>query len=313
MTEPYVAISGGFGKSNTPATASPSPIANAATAAAEIAAVNRTPTAAASGDTKDVKSGGAATPQSLTLPSNTGGSSSIAVSPGSSAPAPLTAAQHVELKFASELSELVGMGIPKPEVIDALIICGQNKDIVARVTEYLFATPARKEAIRLAEMEKKLRKAEDTHKAEMDRISTEFNAKKRRLQLEAYTAFLSTLLVDGYITPSEVKKIEVQRNHSDVSDSEHRQILISLGVAGGESGSAWSKMISDGQARAEKLEVSSDCAHCHNVKHQLVTDHIVMDCMHLCLCEECAPIYMKPNSKCPKCGRPARKVVKTFR
>ncbi len=88
----------------------------------------------------------------------------------------------------------------------------------------------------------------------------------------------STLIADGHLSATELAALASMRSSAQVTDSEHRAICQALGVAGDE---AWKKLVAEGQMRREKLEVSNDCAHCHNTKHQLPTDHLVMDCMHL--------------------------------
>jgi Zinc finger, C3HC4 type (RING finger) len=41
-------------------------------------------------------------------------------------------------------------------------------------------------------------------------------------------------------------------------------------------------------------------------------DHVIMNCMHLCLCEDCAVDFSEPKAKCPMCSKRVRKVVRIF-
>ena len=41
-------------------------------------------------------------------------------------------------------------------------------------------------------------------------------------------------------------------------------------------------------------------------------DHVIMNCMHLCLCETCAEDFSKEGASCPLCGKKVRKVVRIF-
>ena len=39
-------------------------------------------------------------------------------------------------------------------------------------------------------------------------------------------------------------------------------------------------------------------------------DHVIMNCMHLCLCEDCAATFQQPS--CPLCSKKVRKIVRIF-
>ncbi len=40
-------------------------------------------------------------------------------------------------------------------------------------------------------------------------------------------------------------------------------------------------------------------------------DHVVMPCMHMCLCEDCAKDFGAKNN-CPMCSKKVRKVMRIF-
>ena len=41
-------------------------------------------------------------------------------------------------------------------------------------------------------------------------------------------------------------------------------------------------------------------------------DHLIMPCMHMCLCEECAQDFGDPKASCPICGKKVKKVARIF-
>ena len=44
-----------------------------------------------------------------------------------------------------------------------------------------------------------------------------------------------------------------------------------------------------------------------------VPDHIIMDCMHICVCEDCAEtLQSKNNPTCPVCRAPVNAIKKVF-
>jgi hypothetical protein len=233
--------------------------------------------------------------------------------------APLTGSALIESKFRSEIDELVsGMGFARTDVIEALTVVQINKDVIPRTTEYLLADARRRENVRLTEMEKRLRKQEEAHRTEMDRAQREFKQQKHKLQLEAYTNFLvsrrrqstpapphrmrvlscvvslsisrgrsaaaqTVLLADKVVSETEAKRMEAMRSSADITDDEHRTICATLGIGSGIAGGvSWQNILDEGKVRADKLEISGDCAHCHNSAPGAgPTDHIILDCMHL--------------------------------
>jgi len=109
-----------------------------------------------------------------------------------------------------------------------------------------------------------------------------------------YKDVLKISMADKAITPEEDQLLQQIRTKLKISDEEHKQILTEFGY-------------DERQFEAlKKSETGRECVICLDAQ----STHIIIPCMHICLCENCAKIYDK--SDCPKCRTKVDKISKTY-
>jgi len=124
---------------------------------------------------------------------------------------------------------------------------------------------------------------------------------------------MSIITADKYIGEKELKKIEEFQRLADINTVLHRKTLSRLSLTEVD----YEQMKVDGKIRSQKLEsdLFNECSACliNGVPNPSTPDHLIIDCMHLCLCEKCAVSYKKQGSLCPKCNRTIKRIIKTYK
>lgn len=124
---------------------------------------------------------------------------------------------------------------------------------------------------------------------------------KSSSDLTWYKDVLSMSLADKRISPEEDRLLSAVRQNLKISDEQHELILKELG---------WT-LVEYNAAKKEDDPWMRECVVCLSNP----ATHIILDCMHLCLCEECAgqwDVKDKHEKNCPKCRAPIREIRKTY-
>jgi len=102
-----------------------------------------------------------------------------------------------------------------------------------------------------------------------------------------------------------MEQIKELKEVADVSHYEHVQVLRKINI----SEDTFESMKEEGQKRTLKAALVAECSECKTD----VPDHVILDCMHLCLCGKCAPAFILSKKGCPRCKRPVSSVRKLFK
>lgn len=118
------------------------------------------------------------------------------------------------------------------------------------------------------------------------------------LRKHSYREFLRGLVAGDAVTAQEQEQLKMQKDRLFITDDEHVQILQELNLTQAEF---------DAMKQSGKFDL--DCVVCmDNPK-----SHVIFNCAHLCLCDECADEYKKkPKAQCPMCEKKVVKVVKIY-
>jgi len=129
--------------------------------------------------------------------------------------------------------------------------------------------------------------------------------------MEVYEAILQMAAADKSISPAEEELLSRMRAKFGISDARHSEICTKLGITtwefdlmkkrsesgvGGESATPGA-----GSGREE-------CIICLDNP----SDHVLLDCMHLCLCEPCAKELMATTKRCPKCRTEVKETRRVY-
>jgi hypothetical protein len=129
------------------------------------------------------------------------------------------------------------------------------------------------------------------------------------LRLEGYTQFLLALLCSETLSEDQNKALARIRRERQVSNEEHLVILEMLHKKPED----LDEMTQAGQRLQESLnhlqQQQEGCVCCMDA----VADHVILDCMHICLCVTCAPLFGGKDKVCPQCRAVVKEVRKTFK
>lgn len=106
-----------------------------------------------------------------------------------------------------------------------------------------------------------------------------------------YKDVLKMALLNDVLTPDEDSLLAQVRHKLEITDDEHKQILASQGLTE-----------ADLKAKRKDQEGGKECVVCLDGP----ANHVLLDCMHICLCADCAKsLGSQPASKrcCPKCRK----------
>jgi hypothetical protein len=116
---------------------------------------------------------------------------------------------------------------------------------------------------------------------------------------EWYKDVLKMSLLDKQISPDEEALLAAVRKKLKITDDQHEQLLKDVGWTAEE----FKKVRKDTEAATKECVICLDA----------VANMVIMDCMHICLCEDCAKQYHADNTKtCPKCRSVIKEVRKTY-
>lgn len=122
--------------------------------------------------------------------------------------------------------------------------------------------------------------------------------------MDIYEGILCMALADRSISAEEEKLLNQMRLKLNLSEEQHKTSLRNINVNELD----WQNYLLKGKAQGESGESSQEKhAECIICMDQMA-DHILLDCMHLCLCGECA----EGITKCPKCRADVKEVRKVF-
>lgn len=128
---------------------------------------------------------------------------------------------------------------------------------------------------------------------------------KREMQLEWYKDVLKMALLDRNISKKENELVESIKGKLDISQDQHSETLESFG---------WSLMeyhdVNEEQNPHHEIPTytKKECCVCLDAE----ATYIILDCMHLCLCEECADLFQPGKQNCPSCRNVIKDVRQTY-
>lgn len=120
------------------------------------------------------------------------------------------------------------------------------------------------------------------------------------LDLEWYADVLKMAMINHTLTPDESSYLQNMREKLGITDDDHKEVLRETG---------WTERdIED--AKKDEEPRGAECVVCM----ENVASHIVMECMHLCLCGDCAMKYngIYKEQGCPNCRGKITKIAKTY-
>jgi hypothetical protein len=133
------------------------------------------------------------------------------------------------------------------------------------------------------------------------RQKTDKNGRQRghSLDKEWYADVFRMAMMDRVLTNEEEALLARQREKLNITDEEAKTIALECG---------WNDVDLEG-ARKESERVN-ECVVCMEAP----ANHVVLECMHLCLCANCAMMYtgIYKDSGCPKCRGTISKVSKVY-
>lgn len=119
------------------------------------------------------------------------------------------------------------------------------------------------------------------------------------LDREWYGDVLRMSLVDKVLTAEEESMLSSMRTKLNITDDDHEAILGEIG---------WTKEeVKEAKKDSEKIK---ECVVCLEAP----ATHVVMDCMHVCLCSECSMQYngIYKSQGCPNCREEIKEIRKTY-
>jgi hypothetical protein len=121
----------------------------------------------------------------------------------------------------------------------------------------------------------------------------------RSLDKEWYSDVVRMSLVDKTLTTEESALLVKVREKLSISESEHDTIVRELG---------WSA--EEIQEAKKQSESAKECVVCLAAP----ATHVVMDCMHVCLCADCSMQYngIYRAQGCPSCRAEIKEIRKTY-
>jgi len=135
----------------------------------------------------------------------------------------------------------------------------------------------------------------DREKAQRLQAEVDLKHHKTNLPRETYKGYLRGLMSTDMISTTDQEKIKKFRDELRFTDKDHTECLAEIGVTQEE----FDKLKTDEQRREKECVVCLDQPR----------TYVVLDCMHLCLCGDCAA---EQNKKCPICTKKVITVKRVF-
>jgi len=133
-----------------------------------------------------------------------------------------------------------------------------------------------------------------------------------RTKRELYKAIVEIAIADEVLTSDELKKIEDVRLKQGLSSYDHDLVLSELKITKQQYHQFTQNQLATAGAEKKKEDVANlmTCVVCRDAR----SDHVLIPCMHLCLCGDCAPFYkaQQRGLNCPKCRTSVTDVLKVF-
>jgi len=204
------------------------------------------------------------------------------------------------------------MSFTRLEAMEALLITGTTSTEAA--LEILVATPQDKAQRRAAAIRSgtrgggptqkettlneqliALQRQFDREKAQRQQAEVDLKHHKTNIPKETYKGYLKGLMSTEMISTTEQEKIKKFREELRFTDKDHLDCLSEIGVTPEE----FDRMKTDEQRREKECVVCLDQPR----------THLIFDCMHLCLCGDCAA---EQNKKCPICTKKVINVKRVY-
>lgn len=128
---------------------------------------------------------------------------------------------------------------------------------------------------------------------------------KKEIDQEWYKDVLKMALLDRNISKTENELVEKIKRKLNISEEQHSETLESFG---------WSLMeyhdVNEEQNPHHEIPTytKKECCVCLDAE----ATYIILDCMHLCLCGDCADLFKSGDQTCPSCREPIKDVRQTY-
>lgn len=126
--------------------------------------------------------------------------------------------------------------------------------------------------------------------------------------LDVYESMLQLALADKALSPQEEELLDVMRKKFGITEDQHQQICTKLGITIWDLEDMRKAGNSEDAPPGAGASSREDCIICYDAP----ADHILLDCMHLCMCKECAEDLAKSTKMCPKCRQEINEVRKVY-
>jgi ferredoxin len=218
-------------------------------------------------------------------------------------------------QYSSHLNDLSSMGFTQAQALEALLIT-ENRGLEAALN-LLIQPPSTFKARRDSALLKLGKSAKVNGNAGVNpaelhslkqaltderiaRANAEAEVKNHlnQLQRSIYREFLRGITADESITPTAYEQLRLYREQHNINNTEHAAVLSELNL----SAERFEKMKHFDVAPEKECIVCQDQA----------KDHIILNCMHICLCADCAVKLNNGKSKCPMCDKKISSIVKVF-
>lgn len=195
--------------------------------------------------------------------------------------------------YQNHVSMLASMGFKQEEAMEALVIT-ENKGIEGAL-EILFQPDLAIRENRRKEATERLNRRVPADDEKRFKPRSDVPDGRR----ERYRSFIQGLIAAETIGVLAFQALQNLQKELKINDAEHKETLASLNL---------SVEKFDSMRNFDKKDKrDTECVVCLDRPK----DHVVMPCMHMCLCEECASDFSE-KSNCPICGKKVKKVVKIF-
>jgi len=131
------------------------------------------------------------------------------------------------------------------------------------------------------------------------RSETELKTHLANLNKLVYKEYIRGMIADDTITVSDALQLQRYREQKQITQADHEQMLKEINLTPQK----FEEM------KKFKPKTENECVVCLDKPK----DHVIFNCMHLCLCENCVTdINSKKNPKCPLCSKKITKIVRIF-
>jgi hypothetical protein len=228
-------------------------------------------------------------------------------------------------QYASRLAVLVNMGFSQNEAMEALCITdnkGVEGALEVLVTDDKTKRKKRREDA-IARQGKSVNSMNTTGSptaSDPEQTNRELAATKKQFELEkqarvrsetelklhlsnlnklVYKEYIRGMTADEVITVQDTQQLQRYREQKQITQQEHDQILKELNLT--------TQKFDEMKKFKQKGE--NECVVCLDKPK----DHVIFNCMHLCLCETCVTeVNNKKPPKCPLCSKKITKIVRVF-